>query len=79
MKNMISAVSLEKAVAAESKCYSSCSDYSCVRSGGCTGEAGYKVRELAYQQKREEDERVEFFRIKKLLEKYSLKGGSCGV
>lgn len=50
-------------------CYENCSDYSCVRSGYCTGDAGRRSIEFHKQQELKK-ERREFDRIAYLLEKY---------
>ena len=49
------------------ECYATCSDYSCVRSGYCTGDAGRRSQEF-YKQQELKKELQEFNRIVYLLE-----------
>lgn len=52
---------LDELQAAANACHKTCSDYSCVRSGSCTGHAGHEYndewRRIDNQRKQDEDDR----------------------
>jgi hypothetical protein len=55
---------------AEKRCYASCSDYSCLRSGGCTGVPAQKLRDYWEQKKRILAEDAEYLKFKNLMDRY---------
>jgi hypothetical protein len=48
-------------------CERNCSDYSCVRSFGCTGNAGHAMTDYWMEKRQQEKDDKERERIKKLL------------
>lgn len=51
-------------------CFKSCSDYSCVRSGGCTGSAHHALSDFYWKKKRIDEDRAAAARIRQLLKEY---------
>lgn len=61
---------LKELIKDKKECYASCSDYSCVRSGGCTGDASYKLSEYYSIQRRKQEEDAKYKSFKALMDRY---------
>ena len=55
----------------EEECYKNCSDYSCVRSGGCTGFAGHAVRDFHHKEAQHKTEEKKYQDFKQLMDRYN--------
>jgi hypothetical protein len=62
---------LKQLIKEEEKCYSSCSDYSCVRSGCCTGYASHKLSDYHYDKQNNLKKEQEYQNFKILMNRYS--------
>ena len=52
-------------------CFSSCSDYSCVRIGVCTGEPHHALVEYHRKQAEKEKEDSEYRKFEKMMDRYT--------
>ncbi len=62
---------LKTLIKEEEACYKNCSDYSCVRSGGCTGFAGHAVRDFHYNKEQKQKEEQKYQEFAKLMDRYN--------
>ena len=69
-KEVLVGFDIIKAEKEAAKCFDNCSDYSCVRSGYCTGPLGNAVTNFYIKQREEQREKAEYARMKYLEKKY---------